>query len=75
MQNRELHSRLASVLVDNLLDATSDASTLRLWQAKGESFPSNCSIICTIAYRPFSPLIRYQPRRLILPSILRLDHA
>ncbi|KAL1660589.1 hypothetical protein GGF50DRAFT_62885 [Schizophyllum commune] len=41
--NRELHSRLASVLVDNLLDATSDASTLRLWQAKGESFPSNCT--------------------------------
>ncbi|KAI5830962.1 hypothetical protein K523DRAFT_415444 [Schizophyllum commune Tattone D] len=39
--NRELHSRLASVLVDNLLDATSDASTLRLWQAKARSFATS----------------------------------
>ncbi|KAL1739413.1 hypothetical protein HDZ31DRAFT_49439, partial [Schizophyllum fasciatum] len=39
--SRELHSRLASVLVENLLESIADAGTLRLWQAKARSFASS----------------------------------
>ncbi|TRM63427.1 hypothetical protein BD626DRAFT_629965 [Schizophyllum amplum] len=38
---RELRSRLANILVDNLHDSAGDTSTLRLWQAKARSFATS----------------------------------
>ncbi|TRM63448.1 hypothetical protein BD626DRAFT_272035 [Schizophyllum amplum] len=62
--SRELHSRLANVLVDNLLDSAGDASTLRLWQAKARSFATSHDVSFLRYFATTTPESRTKQDRL-----------